>query len=51
MRRSSRALWQPVATLFRMTKTLLAAVGALLLLASCGQAKRDLTLTYFNLDG
>lgn len=34
-----------------MTKTLLAVVGSLMLLASCGQAKRDLTLTYFNMDG
>jgi len=51
MRRSRRALRQPVATLLRMIKTLLAAASTLLLLASCGQAKRDLTLTYFNLEG
>ncbi len=35
-----------------MIKTTLAVLASLFLLASCGQeAKRDLTLTYFNLDG
>ena len=36
----------------RMIKSTLAVLASLLVLASCGQeAKRDLTLTYFNLDG
>jgi hypothetical protein len=35
-----------------MIKTTLAVLASLFLLVSCGQeAKRDLTLTYFNLDG
>jgi hypothetical protein len=35
-----------------MMKPILAAMASVFLLASCGQeAKRELTLTYFNLDG